>query len=369
MEFQGRYQILELLNDGEAKTFRARQTSSGRAVLVHQLWTERTPPNQPDLASMFSSFLRRATAEEMKVLIDMGEDAGRVFVVTQDLPIFLDLRQWLQSESVARQAAPRPSTPKPAPSVAPAPAKPAVRLSPEASRESVTSLEATQAVITPKVFAPPTPPPPKAKEEAGEFTKVFFGKEMTKPPAPAPAPKAKEEAGEFTRVFFGKEMPAPAAPAPPAPEKPTAPPVAPPPAPKAKEEGGEFTKVFFGKDMPAPVAPAPPAPEKLTAPPVAPPPAPKAKEEGGEFTRVFFGKEMPAPPVHLQPEKLLRPPLRRHRHRKRRKRGANSPGFSSAARRCPRLPPSQGARPPRSLTSPVHHRDRESSPRSFGLIA
>ncbi len=106
MEFQGRYQLLELLNDGEAKTFRARQTSSGRAVLVHQLWTERTPPNQPDLGSMFFSFLRRANAEEMKVLIDMGEDAGRVFVVTQDLPIFLDLRQWLQSVSGAREAAP-----------------------------------------------------------------------------------------------------------------------------------------------------------------------------------------------------------------------------------------------------------------------
>ena len=116
MDFQGRYQILEMLSDGEARTFKALQTSSGRIVLLHQLWQERTPPNQPDLASLVFGFLRRATAEEMKSLVDMGEEASRVFVVTEDLPECQDLRQWLQSAPGTVGTAGKASVPKSAPS-------------------------------------------------------------------------------------------------------------------------------------------------------------------------------------------------------------------------------------------------------------
>ena len=98
MAFQGRYQILEMVSEGEARTFKALQTSSGRIVLLHQLWVERTPPDQPDLASLVFAFLRSATAEEMKSLVDMGEEENRVFVVTENLPGCQDLRQWLQSK-------------------------------------------------------------------------------------------------------------------------------------------------------------------------------------------------------------------------------------------------------------------------------
>ena len=101
MSFQGKYQILSALSDGESQSSRAKQISSGRPVLVHHLAAGRTPPDQPDLASLVFKFLRSATAEESRNLLDMGEDEGRIFVVTADVPACLDLRQWLQSVTEA----------------------------------------------------------------------------------------------------------------------------------------------------------------------------------------------------------------------------------------------------------------------------
>jgi hypothetical protein len=101
VSFQGKYQILSALSDGESQSFRAKQISSGRPVFVHHLATGRTPPDQPDLASLIFKFLRSASAEESRNLLDMGEDEGRIFVVTADLPACLDLRHWLQSVTEA----------------------------------------------------------------------------------------------------------------------------------------------------------------------------------------------------------------------------------------------------------------------------
>ena len=332
MDFQGRYQILEMLVDGEARTFKARQTSSGRTVLLHQLWAERTPPHQPDLATLVFGFLRRATADEMKVLIDMGEEAGRVFVVTEDLPMFHDLRRWLQSPSrtpEAPEAAGKASVPKPAPSADAKAGEASGGLLSQARQESPASLDATQPLTSPRTFKPTVPPPPPTK--------------------------AKEEAGEFTRVFFGKDLPLPAAvgPASPAPEKPGATPVVPPPPMKPKEQAGEFTRVFFAQDMrmPEAVGPVSPPSEEVSAPPAslaekpreiapaasseaafatrqeqpggpqqptieqpsqpsAPAPSP-GQGASGDFTRIFFGvdesKAMPSGPTATAPTTRVTP--------------------------------------------------------------
>jgi len=296
MGFQGRYQILEMVSDGEARTFKARQTSSGRTVLLHQLWVERTPPNQTDLASLVFSFLRRATADEMKALIDMGEEAGRVFVVTEDQPDFHDLRQWLRSEAGAAKTAGKTTVPKSAPSSDSGAGRASGGSSPQPRQQSPASLESARGMATPKVVKPPvaTPPPSKAKDEPGEFTKVFFGKEM-------PIPKAR-------------------GPVSPVPEKPSATAETPPrPSPPAqspgKEAPGDFTRIFFGADeskaMPASPAPGAEAARvtRLGSD------QPYQPEGPGEFSRLFrvpqtVEKPRAAPSLAAEPEPPLAPPVR-----------------------------------------------------------
>jgi hypothetical protein len=118
VSFQGKYRILSVLSEGECQSFRALQISSGRPVLLHHLAAGRTPSPQPDLASLIFRFLRSASAEEGRHFLDMGEDEGRMFVVTADVPECQDLRKWLQSVTEAQagkegDAQPAEETPGP----------------------------------------------------------------------------------------------------------------------------------------------------------------------------------------------------------------------------------------------------------------
>lgn len=97
MSFQGKYQILTALGEGESQSFRARQVSSGRMVILHHLAAGQASSRQPDLPSLVFSFLRNATPEKSRELLDMGEEEGRIWVATVDSPECLDLRRWLLS--------------------------------------------------------------------------------------------------------------------------------------------------------------------------------------------------------------------------------------------------------------------------------
>jgi hypothetical protein len=315
MDFQGRYQILEMLTDGEARTFKALQTSSGRTVLVHQLWVERTPPNQPNLPSLVFGFLRRATADEMKVLLDMGEESGRVFVVTEDLPVFRDLRQWLESGAGTPAAAGKAGATRSAPSIDSQATGAAGGLPSQARQESSAPPEPTALFTSPRVLQPPAAPPPpsKAKAEAGEFTRVFFGKETPGPEAAghvsSPAektiapPSSKGEGPPsqpptgFEGTFDRRRQQA-HSPKQPAVEK-TMPPSPPSPGPK---EGtpDSFTRMFYGGQESKAVPPSP-APAGETTRLTHPGPGQASQPEGrGEFTRLFqvpdLGERPPAAP-------------------------------------------------------------------------
>jgi hypothetical protein len=109
VSFQDKYRIQSALSEGEAPSFRALQVSSGQTVLVHHLVSGKTPPQQPDLAILIFKFLSRASAEESRKLIDMGEDEGRIYVVTPDVPECQDLRLWLVSVTDAPAATPAPA--------------------------------------------------------------------------------------------------------------------------------------------------------------------------------------------------------------------------------------------------------------------
>ena len=335
MDFEGRYKILEMLSDGEARTFKALQTSSGRTVLLHQLWAERTPPNQPDLASLVFAFLQHATAEEMKILIDMGEEKSRVFVVTQDLPVCQDLRQWLQAAAKTPGAAGKASVPKSAPRGDSGATGASGRLPSQAGQESSVPPDTTQLFTTPKVIAgqtsspsaekrssAPTAPPkvplePRTlagpKELAGHPVGLSEAEVLKtlKPPVASPPPsKAKDDSSEFNRMFFGSPGPsrdhsvAETSP----PEKPSAPPASKAERPSQSQRPAGFEVVFESRKQQS-RGPAPPAVEKPLPPP---PPAPgPAKEAPGDFTRIFYGvdasKAMPASPVPAAEKTRLTP--------------------------------------------------------------
>ena len=316
MDFQGRYQILEMLSDGEARTFKALQTSSGRIVLLHQLYQERTPPNQPDLASLVFGFLRRATAEEMKSLVDMGEEASRVFVVTEDLPGCQDLRQWLQSAPGTLGTAGKASVPKSAPSGDSSAITATTGLVPHARQEDLASPGPTQLFTNPKVIAdqrlsasaektastptthpePPVEPgtfasPAKLAGHLGGRSEAEALKAAEPPVAPPGPPPASQQArSEFTSIFFGKDMPAPEAARPVSspPEKPSAPPAPTVQKPHDRQLPAGFEVVYASRKQ-QPRGPAPPA-RKEPLPP--PPPAP-GREKGapGEFTQIFYGRD------------------------------------------------------------------------------
>ncbi len=354
MGFQEQYRLLEVLADREAKVHRALQLATGKKVLVHQIFGERTPAGCTGLVTLiFQKSL--APAQRAKTpFLDMGDYEGHIYVVTEDAEPFLDLRAWVSAYAVKAPGVARPAeTKSPAteqPSVVSAtqPAasgsmthffspKEILAKSPPAQPSSEVPGEAPTTPSLPDQQTPAATPP------GGEFEKLFARRGPTatppsKPEAPPeppvsaqpPASPASQQPGEFTRRFSGMgaaklgEPPQSAArplpPAtPPAVDKPPAAPSQPlavPPSPAAPQaasgpprEPGEFTQMFIRGAKPAApsgpaVTPAPP-PKPAATPPqppsVPPSPAPTqaasgAPREPGEFTQMFIRGAKPAAP-------------------------------------------------------------------------
>ena len=353
MSFQGKYQILHTLSDGEVRCFRAQQISSGRSVLLHQLWPERNPPHQPDLASLLTEFLRNAAAEVSGHILEIGEDSNRGFVVTEDLPECLDLRTWLQSaigvqeklvESGLHRTYAEPA--RVADGSAPVPAdvthgnlvdEPGdftqwFQKTPPDIKPLASSLneDETAPPLRPSPVAPAAPP--TGQRPPGDFTMMFLakGNAPPQPSSPISPPHLEENLASaakprptisrgqppsgFEVVFRSRK---------------TRPTVAPPSEPsgaatapttgKATSGPSEFTMMFAhaGKGdvepgvasaVPAPLAdglPLGPSPEEtqpsLTTPELVPPPPPPRSAGGpgetGAFERLFINRERTeAPP-------------------------------------------------------------------------
>ncbi len=273
MAFQGRYQILEMVSEGETRTFKALQTSSGRIVLLHQLWVERTPPDQPDLAALVFAFLRSATAEEMKSLVNMGEEENRVFVVTENLPGCQDLRQWLQSKPGTLGPVGKSGVSISVP-IRDSDATAATRgLVSHARQEDLAPSEPTQLFTVPKVIADQGLSAPLEKR-----------------------PEQQPPAG--FEVVFGSTKQQSRGPVPPAVEAPLSPP---PPVPGSESGApGDFTRVFYGRDESKAVPPSPKPAAESTRLPSPSPGRPSQSEGAGEFTKLFqaqhFKEKPPAPP-------------------------------------------------------------------------
>ena len=303
MEFYSKYELIDPLPGGGSRSFRGRQTSTSREVLVHLLPGGASAENQALLAR-----LRSLPARAMAKLIEVGDNEGTTYVVTE-APPYLHLEDWLaaQERAAVEDAAQytragmwKVPTMPPAAPVAPAAPEPG-----EFTRMF-------QQNVPPAAEAVPAPPPapvqtPKPEPEQLSATiemptmrRAFLeAREPQAPPAapaaapppvaaaPSPAPAAASAPGEFTRLFQAPGAPAPtgqmaAMPAPP--------PVvaAPPQAPPPQAVAGEFTRSFQAPATPALTGqmPAMPVPQAAPPPPVAAA-SPSEPAGAGEFTRMF----------------------------------------------------------------------------------
>src|SRR6185437_2465749 len=102
MDFYKKYELIDALPGEGTRSFRARQASNGREVSVHLLVGGRTPQNDALMAR-----LRAMPPQSLAKLIEVGDNEGVTFVVTQ-APPFQHLDEWLASEEYAAAPAARP---------------------------------------------------------------------------------------------------------------------------------------------------------------------------------------------------------------------------------------------------------------------
>ncbi len=156
----GKYQQGTQILSGALQTFRAVDAASGRDVYVHRVASN--DPVAQQLALLLSSALIRS-AKARKLVLDVVEEDGFAHVVTETEHQCLLLREWLQLEinqAAGAEANARPSvTPKAVPAEAP----------PQPAAQPAAKPEGAPAV-------PKSVPPPhtEAKQEPGEFTRMFM---------------------------------------------------------------------------------------------------------------------------------------------------------------------------------------------------
>jgi hypothetical protein len=271
MNFDEKYQLLDLLQDESSKTFAAREISTGRQVTVF-LFIGEQARLQIDLLER----IRTADRKQFPELIEVGDNQGTPYVVTEPLSGFSELKRRVSSLAAGTA---KPSTP--------------VHRTSEFSKVGmwrVPSELQPDLGISKKSAGEPASAP--AQEQALQSAPKATGKAEQMP--------AESTAGEFTRMFQS--------PAPPMgePTQPVIPPVpqqqtqAPPPPAAAP---GEFTRLFQSPAPPMgeptqPIIPPVPQEQQKQAPP---PPA----AAPGEFTRVF---QSPAPPMG-EPTQPIIPPV------------------------------------------------------------
>jgi hypothetical protein len=296
MNLEKKYQLLEPLPGEGARSFRARQTLTGREVSVHLLPGGHTPQNEELLAR-----LRTLPLPALAKLLEVGEQDGIIYIVIEAPP--QHLLDWLagnESNAPAGNALPDTQVVVGGPSSRGAQGQPNPIQSQQppvaAARGEFTQMFQASPAPTSSGTPPPSTAPPAG---AGEFTRVFTQVQpqapATEPPLPSAPQPVSAKPGEFTELFPRPPM---VAHRPPVPESGLTqePPAAAdssaatePPSPSAPQpvsaKPGEFTQLF---QRPAQVAHGAPAPESpLTQEPPATAATPPSKPLPGEFTQFF----------------------------------------------------------------------------------
>ena len=279
----GKYQQATQILSGPLQAFRAVDAATGRDVFVHRVAA--SDPVAHQVALLLSSALLRS-AKARRLVLDVVEEDGFAYVVTDTEHQCLLLREWLQLE--INQASGGDAGPR----------KPASAADTPASAEAAPKPNGAP--------APPVEPAQKSapKDEPGEFTRLFMAG-MSSPAAPSPKPVDPD----VTRAM-------PAAKVEPS-EKEASQPEPPPRSELPKQEPGEFTRFFqtAKADGAKPVEPSrreerPSSPDfartmvqrpNTPVPPRPPAPAQTPAQKGtepGEFTRLFMqGGSFPVAPA------------------------------------------------------------------------
>jgi hypothetical protein len=213
----GRYLHTEQVIAGSVQTFRAREAETNRSVFVHRV-DDPSSPQQADLLRLLLTCLFRSAAVKQRVL-DVIEQSGVVFVVTESVPECLLLREWLHFESDrsdlgghsrAHRVPPRADASAPYATVT---NQPAVSRLPEAPEE----IQAKRNIETGSS---------QPASSVGEFTRLFQQSDVGRPqqwrtnepkpgevqaPGEGDVPRSGDAAlepkytGEFSRLFYGKQ--------------------------------------------------------------------------------------------------------------------------------------------------------------------
>ena len=300
MSFYKKYELQRLIADGEAKTFRAIESATGRTVFLHLF-------NAGGMALLanLKAKLVAASGKPVPPLLEIGEFAGSQYAVTESSESFSSLREWVDRQPEALLAAspapPGPPPPKPAPRPPAPPASQPPGLLDDEPGEFTRQFPSSGPLEKPALCAGPpvaADPPGLLDDEPGEFTRQFPLSALlekpalcARPPVAADPPGLLDDAGgEFHQVLL--------------PSRPSGT----RPATSAEEEIGDFTRAF-GAAPPKAVERArppvrlpprppslPPAPPRrdVPAPPrheVPPPPSPSvdwaSSDDTGEFTKLF----------------------------------------------------------------------------------
>jgi hypothetical protein len=250
MSFYTRYELERLLADGEAKTFRAIESATGRIVFLHLF----SPRGQGLLAELKAKLVGPG-GKPAPPLVEIGEFAGSQYAVTEGREPFSGLREWLDRQPEAALP-PGPALPRRAPEPVrpPAASQPPALLDDEPGEFTKLFARSEPAVQPAEPVRPPaaSKPPALLDDASGEFHRQS---QPSRPGETTPARAAAEEAGDFTRAFGpappessgGAKPPVRLAPTPPSP----------PPVPQRREvespsapaewvpaDTGEFTKLF-----------------------------------------------------------------------------------------------------------------------------
>ena len=355
MSLYERYELLDLNRDDGVKTFEAREIATGRPVKVHLF----VRPGAPLQAALLKAIDHLSETDRQRI-VERGKHEGTPYVVTDRLPDYPGLSEWVQAAShnskskAAKpvletagawkvQPVPAPPPPEPPPAAPPVESvlnQQFVELFTTAERPVVAD-SLVQSAQRPQSAAPVRPPEPVLKQpqaEPGEFTRMFQSPAVAAPatPPPAPATSAKTEAGEFTKMFQAPKAP-PAPPPVPAPTPVKEPgeftrmfqaspsPATPPPPAGTKSGPGDFEQLFETRSPAGPMPHSPAVQQPLTPqapggsgpnrigeftqtfgkggfdPAPAPPAATPAPKEPGEFTRMFHSPGAAAPPPAAPP--------------------------------------------------------------------
>jgi len=201
-----RYELLELIAaDEERKSFKARDISSSRDVIVHVLSSQPSSIKaKPDLVELAKLLFRDGSVAE---LLFAGESDGTFYVVSESRAECRDVRTWLEQQSTAK-CNPNPSDDAlNKAGIWKVPAMTAPSSSGPGEFTRMLQSAPGDAELGPKVQGEVKRPP---VDEAGEFTRMFstapdspgIARELPSTPLvpKAPQPNA-SEAGDFTRMF------------------------------------------------------------------------------------------------------------------------------------------------------------------------